>query len=575
MGVNIELKSIGELNGMNFKIPSYQRGYRWTEQQVKDLLDDIDEFDRTKDGNFYCLQPLVVKYNYNNVENNYIVIDGQQRLTTIYLILQYLDNQKSFSLKYVRDSYIEKIDDVRFYDKIIDDKIIDDIPKEWEKQKKVIDDNIEMYHLFCAKAVINNWFHERRSANFKDDYLNKLNQDTKFIWYRVENDEDDNRLFRNLNSGKIELTNAELIKALFLNNVGNDSVEREVRQNLIAEEFDQIERALREDDFWYFIAGNKEKPSSCIGLLFDLMLETSGKSDKYTDKDFRTFFYFKDIILHKDGKRLSEIESYKQMQLVWDDVRKYYHTLEGWYKDSEMYNLIGYLRALKQPIELKEIYRLYNHCTNKREFIFKLKEECKKKIEYNNDNDNDKYLELTYGKPEITNLLLLFNIATILNNSNTSNRFSFKDFYKYKWDKEHISPQNPKNLVDFFKSFKGDFPNQDDLKILKSIDNDKLSGEQRDTLNKYFTEDVDCLENMTLLSSHDNRGIGNKFYYEKRVALITYFNEGSFIPPCSMNVFLKFYTKNPKQLYFWDDEDRKFYFEEIKTTISNFFKTED
>ncbi|HCC85186.1 MAG TPA: hypothetical protein DEQ06_01085 [Porphyromonadaceae bacterium] len=95
-------------------------------------------------------------------------------------------------------------------------------------------------------------------------------------------------LFRNLNSGKIELTNAELIKALFLNNVGNDIVGREVRQYLIAEEFDQIERALREDDFWYFIAGNREKPSSCIDLLFNLMLETSVKSKEYTDKDFRT-----------------------------------------------------------------------------------------------------------------------------------------------------------------------------------------------------------------------------------------------------------------------------------------------
>lgn len=40
----IELKSVSELLGMKFFIPSYQRGYRWTEQQVKDLLEDILEF---------------------------------------------------------------------------------------------------------------------------------------------------------------------------------------------------------------------------------------------------------------------------------------------------------------------------------------------------------------------------------------------------------------------------------------------------------------------------------------------------------------------------------------------------
>ena len=37
----IELKSINELLGMKFFRPLYQRGYRWTEQQVKDLLNDI------------------------------------------------------------------------------------------------------------------------------------------------------------------------------------------------------------------------------------------------------------------------------------------------------------------------------------------------------------------------------------------------------------------------------------------------------------------------------------------------------------------------------------------------------
>ena len=40
----IELKSVKELLGMKFFIPSYQRGYRWTEQQVSDLLNDINEF---------------------------------------------------------------------------------------------------------------------------------------------------------------------------------------------------------------------------------------------------------------------------------------------------------------------------------------------------------------------------------------------------------------------------------------------------------------------------------------------------------------------------------------------------
>ena len=59
----IELKSVKELLGMKFFIPSYQRGYRWTDRQVKDLLNDLWEFARQKnaDYNFYCVQPLVVR----------------------------------------------------------------------------------------------------------------------------------------------------------------------------------------------------------------------------------------------------------------------------------------------------------------------------------------------------------------------------------------------------------------------------------------------------------------------------------------------------------------------------------
>mgnify|MGYP003556422918 CR=1 FL=1 len=72
----IELKSIGELLGKNFFIPSYQRGYRWTGQQVKDLLDDIDEFRANSKGNgFYCLQPLVVKKSI--VDNEKFITDFQ------------------------------------------------------------------------------------------------------------------------------------------------------------------------------------------------------------------------------------------------------------------------------------------------------------------------------------------------------------------------------------------------------------------------------------------------------------------------------------------------------------------
>lgn len=105
----LELKTISELQASRFFIPSYQRGYRWREKEVTDLLNDISEFtpkeiDNTDDKTWYCLQPIVIK---ENSQGQYEVIDGQQRLTTIYLILHYLNQryslefrQKLFELEY-------------------------------------------------------------------------------------------------------------------------------------------------------------------------------------------------------------------------------------------------------------------------------------------------------------------------------------------------------------------------------------------------------------------------------------------------------------------------------------------
>jgi uncharacterized protein with ParB-like and HNH nuclease domain len=59
---NISVKAISELLKCDFFIPSYQRGYRWTEQQVTELLNDINEFspkeiENSNEKTWYCLLP--------------------------------------------------------------------------------------------------------------------------------------------------------------------------------------------------------------------------------------------------------------------------------------------------------------------------------------------------------------------------------------------------------------------------------------------------------------------------------------------------------------------------------------
>ena len=554
----IELKSVKELLGMKFFIPSYQRGYRWTDLQIENLLNDILEFSKGVDGDFYCLQPLVVKErkkdllaeikqanSIEDVENllkgEWIVIDGQQRLTTIYLILKALANEKCPSIEYERESYIEVCDSS------------DEIKK----------DNIEIYYLTSAKKCIRKWI-KMKLKDSSNTFLNKILEQTKFIFYNVGDvsEEQEHDIFNNLNSGKIALTNAELIKALFLNKVGKEDIaHREVEQCLLADEFDQIERTLRQDDFWYFLAGNTEKPSSCINLLFDLMLESSGQNGKYrTDEPFRTFFYFNDLINGNESE-----DSYKKSKKIWEDVRKVFHIMEGWFNDSVMYNLIGYYRAAKGGKTLSEIYKMFCEEKSKKKFKERLVDECKNYIDYPDD-----FMQLRYdkNKDKVFNLLLLFNIATLNERPQEAVKFSFANLHSNEWDVEHISPQNPQNIELKEGNINGIFTD-----LLEKIEN---GGSYDKELEKFFAIDDELMAicNLTLLIAHDNRGIGNGFFFKKRQKLKEYYQQGSFIPTCSMNVFMKFYSDNPKQMAFWDEKDRESYKNIIEQTITKFFGNE-
>ena len=137
-------------------IPSYQRGYRWTEIEVRDLLNDIMEFsERRKDENeWYCLQPLIVKEIKEEGEfKHWEIIDGQQRLTTIFLILKYLGCKSKFTL-----SYETRKKSQEFLEKVT------------LKQEENKITNIDFEHIYGAYKKIDEWFKqqdENRKEQFK------------------------------------------------------------------------------------------------------------------------------------------------------------------------------------------------------------------------------------------------------------------------------------------------------------------------------------------------------------------------------------------------------------------------
>ena len=146
MDNEIQLKSISQLSGMKFVIPDYQRGYRWDKTQVEQLLDDIREFSSPRNkkdtGEFYCLQPVVVR---RRPSGEYELIDGQQRLTTIFIILKSLAG--AIGLLYPKFKLYELDYETRPESKTFLENM----------NKDIADSNIDFYFMRQAYDIVKEW----------------------------------------------------------------------------------------------------------------------------------------------------------------------------------------------------------------------------------------------------------------------------------------------------------------------------------------------------------------------------------------------------------------------------------
>ncbi len=409
------IKSIGELLEYKFIIPSYQRGYRWGKEEVEDLLDDIQDFVDRKDkqeNDFYCLQPLEVVKKDDNDDNCYRVVDGQQRLTTIYLILKFLDEEK---LKQKNDfiSYETKNNNLNL------NEILKNI------QNSNI--NYETADTFCitqSYSIIKDWFEkeEKENKNFdKEKFKEKLLENTKVIWYELEDKTKEQESFENLNRGKIPLTSAELLKgALFLYLPDED-------KKLLGTEWDNIEHTLQNKELWGFVSDDcNEENKNHIELLFDIFLFLRKKKEyKKIEKNKENPWLYKE--LHKELKDNDKNKLKDNYQELWNKIKDYNRKIEDWFKDRGLYHLIGYLRYLsnngiREVFDIKPFEKPFKFIVkdNKNEenntickkIYEKFEKDCKennkindKEEEYDKILNENKKIEKFFKDKEIYNLI--------------------------------------------------------------------------------------------------------------------------------------------------------------------------
>ncbi len=586
MNNSLKVRSINELFGERFHIPSYQRGYRWTEKQVTDLLEDVWHFGNTpqsheigKDKPFYCLQPIVVK---QNDREEWDVIDGQQRLTTIYLILKNLEGFIDGSTKnFGKIEYETRKESEHYLKSIV------------EADK---DANVDYYHIYNANKTISEWFANKANNGFSSariKFLTPFLEDTKVIWYQVNDGTEAIDIFTRINIGKIPLTNAELVKALFLKqgNFDKGGISNiRLKQIQISSEWDKIESVLQDDGFWHFIYQGNKKYSTRIEYIFDLM---KGKNPNH-DPHY-TFYEF-----HKDY--LQDTDKEKATDRLWLSIKKYFQTFEEWFKDREFYHLIGYLITSGYSVSTL-IAESKNY--TKTEFKERLRSKIKGVVNYSSD-DLD---ELDYNdRIKVKSILLLFNIQTILSNKASNIRFPFDSYKKEDWDIEHIrsvksdmlkatSKQRRHWLETVLEYYTGktevkeqekEIPNlkaedkafAENILVLllqEKIAEDEFLKLYEDILQRFEEnnepDNINSISNLTLLDASTNRSYKNAVFPIKRKTILENDMKGTFIPICTKNVFLKAYSNKLDGVMFWQKKDAKDYLQAIKTTLKPYLKS--
>ncbi|MDE6258945.1 MAG: DUF262 domain-containing protein [Muribaculaceae bacterium] len=611
----IDQKAIGDLlGGYVFHIPPYQRGYRWTKQEVVDLCNDLLEYANRPASNgsksFYSLQPLVVK---PRPDGSFDVIDGQQRLTTIYILYRFLMSDigpganKHLPYSIIYDTRPE---DTEFIAQLGSDA--------WEDKLNQWNMDIDMAHIYNAyhymKECISDHDKEKLRNLLKNKKSSKATEgNAQFIWYQLAEDRDGIGEFIVENKGKIGLTEIEKIRSMFLYRKNKHNEVEVAQQIRIAKDWDEIETTLHDQDFWSFISSDYPEEGRMGIILKYIFNKDKAKDDTDTSNLYK---FYEDKFAKQDGNVANR---------EWERILDAFRMLKNWYKDAILYNIIGLLT--REGVSLNQIAEIYysEDIKTTSEFVSKLKEivnsrslpklvsevrdgiEADVKIGPNEKFDiatGELYLDLNYldHKDKVRSLLLFLNILVlneqienhrITNHSYSGNeyRFAFNLFDNETWDIEHIdsttinplkSSQVQQRWLQLAEVALKHYYQQEytDFIIAKAeyetgiIDFDTLHKRVIEITHSESSDEEmkNWIGNLTLLNSNINRGYGNAIFAVKCSEIDRKVNAGAFVPVCTRMVFYKAIPNNDNAAsrLDWNFTDKKAYHNWILKKILDF-----
>ena len=366
------LKTVKKMLENNYRIPTYQRGYRWDKRQVEDLISDLCEFHDTyysdnqydNRDDYYCLQSVIIQEDSDS--DRYAVIDGQQRLTTMSILVSYMMQKGYCGMKTMGDI---KFDTREQTGEILKELRVSDSSA--NAQTDTSNQSRDIYHITLAYDTMKKKF-ENEDGSLNELY-NKIaslidKDKVQLIVQNIPNDKyKEIEIFEGINIGKIRLTDAELIRAKMLVKVKNPD-----KKNRIAEEWDEIEHALQNNSFWYFIQNEKDNTASRIDYIFEVLAKSMiqiiennpDSSARFKNVDDNDKMKLKQEIktLKRNGENTfhSLYRFYEKYNFTgdlslkngifsneatiddfWKRVKDYYEVLNKWFHDIEICNYLG------------------------------------------------------------------------------------------------------------------------------------------------------------------------------------------------------------------------------------------
>lgn len=597
------------LYGKKYAIPPYQRGYKWEPKDIERLLQDINDFIPNDELDlFYCLQNITL------VENGdaYNVVDGQQRLTTLTVILSYFGEYNLINGKL---SYNVREETEKFLCKyIFKESNIRDI-ESWEDFLQATSaendyDFQDIFYLFWAYKTVQKWFKDRLQVEgvMKDKILNHL----KLI-VNLPKNIDEQELFENLNGKRVPLDGADLIRALIITRVAKTEVgelDDTTKQNvLVNERRVKIGLMLDAINLWWTDANKQD-----YFRQFTKEAKISDTSSvKFEDKIYpiNNLYKLYCLVYNKGILNMDFFEKKSTEEGFLLDLQVLQRTMENWYNDSQLYHHILFTSIhASEPnkekgltkLTFSDFYQKWKEY-HRKDFIRWMKQRiatCEPfddllgQSDISLEDNERKAKEENWFDNKLVSVSTLLDIISILS-TNSNGRLTAKYFKAHKEDLEHIFPQTPigdkikdkdkqTQILKQYLSIINKLSKEEKIIIEDNdIDWDNIEWRNgiKEQINNLITEliPINSLGNMCVLHESVNRGYGNDFFLEKRIDIMRKSQKGYFIRPHVYDAFNKIFVKRQDDtidmtmMTKWDKDDilerRKYIITEIHKFLSN------